>query len=549
MSVVSLRPYQEEALRAVDDARAAGRRRVLVALPTGCGKTIIFAQLPSRVAEGARTLVLAHREELLDQAARKIAEANPDLGVGVEQADRRAENAEVVVASVGTLGRRGSPRLRAFDPTAFPLVVIDEAHHATAPSYRTVLEHFRAFEADGAFVVGVTATPERGDGQGLEEVFEQIVYAKDIREMIETGYLAPLRAWRVRTNVDLKGVSVRAGDFAENELAAKVNVAPRNELVVASYRAHADGRRAITFTVNVEHAHVLADTFQARGVPAAAVSGDMPTESRRSTLAAFRDGALRVVTNCGVLTEGFDDPGVAAILMARPTKSGLLYRQCIGRGTRLAPGKADCVIVDFVDATRHQLCGAHSLLGIPETEPLEGRDLIEVARDAECRKRRKVEAESEAVSEDEVLARSEAIELFLEAIKPDPAIEGATTFGWLSLNEDSYRLDLGHAEFLSVSRGDDGLWRIKLHRVNRPPAGGRETFSELRDAIRAADRWLREVRPQALVLVELGASWRRERATESQLAWLKRMGIAYPERITKGEATIVINRLFARRSA
>ncbi len=535
----ALRDYQAAAVEAVRGAHARGLRRVLVVLPTGTGKTHVFARLPEALALGGRTLVLAHREELLDQAAAKLRAANPHARIGVEQAERRASSeAKIVVASVQTLGRAGSPRLAALDAAAFRLLVVDEAHHATAPSYRTVLEHFRAFEEGGAFCVGFTATPERGDGEGLEAVFEEIVYSRDLPEMVEAGWLSPIRAWRVRTGFDLAGVSVRAGDFAEGELSHAVNLPARNGLAVAAYQAHAEGRRCIAFAADVAHAHDLAEAFRVRGIEAAPVWGEMPREERRDTLARFAAGALSVVTNCGVLTEGFDDPGVSAILMARPTRSPLLYRQCVGRGTRTAPGKADLVLIDLADATRHALVGAHVLYGLPAGAALAGEDLRDVAERVERKLGGEDQGEETTVAD--ALERSEPVNvLSLRTGLP------FSRFAWVEVSETRYSLSVGEGERLEVACDLLGAWCVALGR-RREVKGGRVAYPSLLAAVQAADGWLVRARPERRRLLDGSAGWRKQPASKAQLDALRKARVRFPAELTKGDASALLARRFAR---
>ena len=398
--MLTLRPYQDECLRAILDAYRRGKRRVLVALPTGTGKTVVFSSFPRFFRMKRRLLVLAHREELLEQARRKFLAADPALRVEIEQAQRHAsDDAQVVVASVPTLGRSSSARLQRLSPEDFFLVVVDEAHHAVASSYLRVFDHFGLREPDSRrMLVGFTATPYRGDKRGLGEVFEEIVFRRDLREMIVQGYLARIRGWRVSTSVDLDGVRVRAGDFVESQLAATVNVELRNEAVVEAYRRFAPGRRTVVFCADVAHAQAMADAFGSGGISAAALWGAMPREDRHATLAAFSAGELDVLTNCAVLTEGFDEPRVDCVILARPTKSRLLYEQMVGRGTRLHPDKEDLLVIDVADNSRkHQLAGLHTLFELPVDLALHGEDAAEHGQDwvdtlndmAQSRKREK----------------------------------------------------------------------------------------------------------------------------------------------------------------
>src|SRR5437879_4287236 len=380
-----LRDYQREALRAVRDAYIAGKRRVIVSLPTGTGKTVVFAHFPRVLNMKKRLLVLAHREELLLQARDKFRSIEPELKAEIEQAGTHAAaDAKVVIASVPTLARNAA-RLSRLQPDQFSIVVVDEAHHAVAPSYRRIFDHFGLFESGASrYLIGFTATPRRGDKQGLGEVFQEVCYARDIREMIADRYLCPIIGWRVNTDLSLDDVKLRHGDFIESQLARVVNTPLRNNLLVKAYRDFAPGRRAIVFCVDVAHAKDVHRVFAEAGIRAATVWGALSRDQRRSTLAAFSAGEIDVVTNCNVLTEGFDEPRVDCVIMAPPTKSKLLYAQMLGRGTRLHPGKKDLVVIDVADNSRtHQLPGLHTLFNLPLNMNLKGGNALEVERQIE----------------------------------------------------------------------------------------------------------------------------------------------------------------------
>jgi superfamily II DNA or RNA helicase len=376
---VTLRPYQREAIARVIAARKSGQRRIVVCLPTGAGKTVIFSEL-ARLAKRP-VLILAHRKELVEQARDKVARA---LGgtkvVAIEQAAETADDsAHVVVASVRSLRQERLARL--MRARAFGLVVYDECHHAVADDNRRVLEALGAFEDDWTgTLLGFTATTQRGDGQGLDEVFDAIVYKKGIADLVAAGFLAPLRGYRIATAADLASVSAGAGDYQIEELAEAVDIESRNALVARSIQELARDRRTIAFCVNVRHARHLARSLNAIGVVAGIVHGAMRKDRRAETLADFRRGTLAAVTNVGVLTEGFDDPGVSCIAMARPTRSDGLYAQCVGRGTRLAPGKSDCLVLDFVDLSARSLVTLPTLAGLPAEVDLEGASLDEAER-------------------------------------------------------------------------------------------------------------------------------------------------------------------------
>jgi ATP-dependent helicase IRC3 len=370
---IALRDYQRDAIRAIGAAHAAGRNRLLVVLPTGTGKTVVFADLIRR--RPGRALVLAHRDELIQQAVSKLKSAWPGAPVGVVKAERDEHDARVVVASVQTLAY---PRRLARLVPDFTTVIVDEAHHAEARSYRRILAHLRAFEPDGPLTVGFTATPERADGRSLAAVWTGgIVYRRDILEMMQAGWLCDLRAVQVRLQVDFNRLHVRGGDFIEGEAADLLRSANVAEHALTAYQRHALGRRTLLFTPTVALAHEMADAFRCAGVSAEALDGATPPTERRGILNRLATGETRVVANCAVLTEGFDLPSTSCIIVARPTRSRPLYIQMVGRGLRPAPDKDDCLILDLAGATgRHDLQGTATLFGLTPAE-MSGRTVRE----------------------------------------------------------------------------------------------------------------------------------------------------------------------------
>jgi len=367
----TLRPYQAEAVAAVVAARKRGVRRQVVALPTGSGKTVIFARLAAIARRPV--LVLCHRAELVEQARAKLAAAGAGP-VAVEQGERRADpDAKTVVASIRSLSPRRLRRLvRGREPG---LVVYDECHHAPAEDNQRVLAGLGAFDPGWpGTLLGFTATTARGDGVGLDAVFEEVVYARSLPDMIGDGYLVPLRGYRVATAADLRAVAPGGRDYALEELAEAVDVRERNALVARSIQELARDRRTIAFCVDVAHAKHLAAALRGVGVRAATVHGELAPDERARRLDDFRAGRLQALTNVAVLTEGFDDPGVGCVAMARPTRSSGLYAQCVGRGTRLHPGKRDCLVLDFVDLADVELATLPSLFGLPRALDLSGGD-------------------------------------------------------------------------------------------------------------------------------------------------------------------------------
>jgi len=353
------RPYQYEAVAALLAATARGVHRPRLVLPTGPGKTIVFALLIQR--RRGRPLILAHRDELIQQAVDKLRLVDPTLPLGVVQAARDEHTAPIVVASVQTLSRR--TRLSRLVPD-FQTIVIDEAHHAPAPTYRRILEYCRAWHLDGPLVVGVTATSERGDHHSLRQVFDRIVYQKTLLEMMQAGYLVDLRALQVLLQADFDTLRTQQGDFVEAELESLLLAANAPVQVLAAFQAHAVDRKALLFTPTVALAYAMADTFRTAGIPAEALDGTTPGATRRAIRQRLHSGATRVVANCAVLTEGFDEPSVDCIIIARPTQSVVLYQQMLSRGTRTYPGKTDCLVLDVVGvSTQHTLHTAAALFG------------------------------------------------------------------------------------------------------------------------------------------------------------------------------------------
>jgi len=403
-STLRLRPYQEAAQKAILDARKRGFRAQLVSLATGLGKSVVIATLPEllELRSADVMLVVAHRDELIAQLVEKLKAQNPEAIVGVEKADDYAsDDCNIVVATVQTLT---GPRLSRF-VTKFgrrlALFVIDEAHHAAAPTYRAILDKILLKRPD-ALVIGFTATPHRGDGLQLSEIFPDIVYQMDARAAIDEGYLVPVRSYAVNTEVDLDAVASRAGDFVLGQLAEAVDTEERNLAVLDAYQTLVPGKKTLVFTASVEHAKNVAELFKGAGIKAAFASGDTPRAEREAIVAAFRGSGLDVLVNCGLYLEGFDVPSIEVIVNARPTKSTTLYTQVTGRGLRPLDEDAYAVssfptaearrtylsqsrkpyatIIDIVDqARRHHLVTLPTLWDLPAQIDAQGRPISDVA--------------------------------------------------------------------------------------------------------------------------------------------------------------------------
>ena len=391
-----LRPYQQQARAAVHQEWEGGRRRTLLVLPTGCGKTIVFAKIAEdQVRAGDRVLILAHRGELLEQAADKLKKST-GLTASTEKAEESCIGQwnRVVVGSVQTLTR--AKRLAQFSPDYFGTIIVDEAHHAISDSYLRVLDHF-----SGAKVLGVTATPDRGDLRNLGEVFDSLAYEYQLPQAIRDGYLCKIKALTIPLKLDISGVELSGGDFAAKGLGTALD--PYLEQIAAEMAAVCKGRRTVVFLPLVATSQKFRDILTTHGFRAAEVNGQ--SEDRAQVLAGFADGQYDVLCNSMLLTEGWDCPEVDCIAVLRPTKSRALYSQMVGRGTRLAEGKTHLLLLDFLWFTeRHELCRPADL--ICTDRAVAARMTEDVAA---CGEPVDIEAAEQTASEEVLQQREEAL--------------------------------------------------------------------------------------------------------------------------------------------
>lgn len=375
-----LRPYQKAAVAAVVSRyREQKQRRLLLYLPTGAGKTVVAASIIKELVGRAglgRVLFVAHRREILDQTARTIEQHLPSVSIQIEQGERTARgHADVTIASVQSLVKRKER----YDPQGFSLIICDECHRALAPSWEEVIEYFHTRAKQDTLLLGMTATPRRTDGKSALDVFGQTAFEISRADLEDLGYLVPMRYFAVRSDLSLGKVKLAGGDFQVGALSKVMDAPATRALAVKAWLEQGVGKRTIAFCAGVEHAQHLAEDFASLGIRAAKIDGK--TKDRGEMIRSFARGEIQVLTNYGVLTEGFDDPEVACILMARPTTSPLVYTQCIGRGLRPASGKIDCAVIDMVDRSTHQLqYGAAQLAGLPRKWHCRGADPFREAR-------------------------------------------------------------------------------------------------------------------------------------------------------------------------
>ena len=340
----ALRPYQRDVISGIAAEINAGKRRVLMVAPTGSGKTVIGAEIGAdAVQAGARVLYLVHRRELVKQSSAKLHALGLDHGIVAAGFPTRP-NDPVQIASIQTLHARTARSSRMELPIA-EVIVVDEAHHATARTWARLLAAY-----PDAVIIGLTATPCRADGRGLGGIFEALIECPQVADLIEAGFLVPTRVY-APSAPDLTGVRVRAGDYVEAQLAERMDVPKLVGDIVTHWHRLADRRRTVVFAVNVKHSVHLRNEFQRSGVVAEHLDGSTPAAERDAILARLAKGTTEVVCNVGVLTEGWDMPEIGCVIVGRPTKSFGLYRQMVGRGLRPADGKDHVLVLDHAGVT------------------------------------------------------------------------------------------------------------------------------------------------------------------------------------------------------
>lgn len=516
MRMLTPRQYQTEAIETILGKWREGVTRQLLSLPTGTGKTVIFALLAQKL--DTFTLILAHREELLSQAYAKIKTIMPEADAGIFQGvNREGLESRICIASVQTAVRH----TRDLRKRGFNLLICDEAHHARAPSYEKIFKKTGFLDNNPRkLLLGVTATPYRMDGRALGGVFENIVFERSLVTMIREGYLSDIRCISVGTNSNLDNVGIRNGDFANNELEIAIDTSHRNQIIVEAYKNYCMGKKAVAFGVSVEHAQSIAREFQNNGIPCGVMWGDMGSDERKKELARFASGEIKVLSNCMLLTEGFDAPDIDAILMSRPTKSKGLYTQCVGRGLRLAPGKKECLLLDFVDISRkHDLCSLGTLLG---KKIKSGESLLEAVEEGEW-KNREPQSGLAVIRENTEEA---------DPLRRD-------RFQWMPFGK-GYRLLVKDSAITCLPHGG-GYFVFLVQKEG-------ETFTlvqkevPLEAAMAAAENYAcKTVRS---LFFDQGAKWRKEKASDKQLKLLDNFCLSYAPTISKGEAANLLNQHF-----
>jgi superfamily II DNA or RNA helicase len=578
--MLTLRPYQEAALQAVVENLQAGIRQQALVLSTGTGKTVIAAQLPAvlkTVGLHGKMVFIAHRGELLTQAMDKIGKWNPTLKIGLEKAESHADpDCDVVVACNASIGRKGSTRMAGFWQDV-SVIVIDEMHHSAADSYLNILEDSGVLLPDSKKVlIGITATPKRSnrvrttqtgllDDEGvisLKSIFKKIVFNYPLRKAIKEGYLVPLHGFRISTGTNLNEVKTTAGDFAVDQLSNAVNTPDRNKQIVKAWKENINGAQTACFTVGIAHAQALATMFVSNGVKAQAIWGD--DKDRAEKLAQFEAGEITVLCNCALLVEGWDSPSVACIVLARPTKSGTLYTQMIGRGTRLHPGKTSCTVLDVLDSYKKcSLVTLPSLLGLNPLLDLHGGSVTEAAEKMEALTEKYPSVDLSHLTDlSKVKAYVMSLDLFAEPY-PQEVIE-LSKLTWMPAVDDSYTLAIPESkdiqgqysryihERLCIMPNELGEFVLSITTTQTNRQLG--VYNTLPEAFASADEVVLRCRASRLPLLLREAAWHSRPASDAAIKALRRLGKGNPvlmakidTGITSGECSAAINKLKARK--
>lgn len=537
---MALRSYQRACIDNILDARKRGVKRQLASLATGCGKSLIFGNIPQYAPSGKRTLLTVHTKELVWQAAEHLRKWNPGLSVGVEMADEVTAGEQIVVASIQTIGRSLVKRLNKFDPKDFSWVIVDECHRSISDTYTEVFTYFGLFDENNhsTSLLGLTATPSRGDGQAMGAVYQEIVYSYGIQDAIKDGWLSDVRGIRIKTTTDISKVGSQAGEFKQDELADAVNNPARNLQIVEAWIKEAYPRQTVGFTVTVQHAKDLALAFQKASVPAQAIWGNDP--DRAEKLKQHRAGVIKVLLCAQLLVEGYDDPNVSAIIMARPTRSSTFFIQAAGRGTRLGTGidnlvkaraegrlthdsKVDMLLLDVVDATtKHSLITLPTLFGLGSGLDLKGQSVTQAAKAIEEMQAKYPYLDMSKL-EDITRLKSYTEEANLFRVDFCSEITEVSQLQWHKRGENTYCLLLPGREQIVIAGNLLGEFTVKGSiSQERIDQGG---FNNLPDALAFAEKNLSSKGKQMLTLLRRESGWHKQPVSEGQLKLLKQFRV------------------------
>ncbi|KAK8128278.1 P-loop containing nucleoside triphosphate hydrolase protein [Apiospora sp. TS-2023a] len=573
---VQLRDYQEECIQSVLSSVENGHKRLGISLATGSGKTVVFTQLIDRLKptnqEAKKTLILAHRRELVEQAARHCSNAYPDKTVDIEMGKMHASGlADITIASVQSIA--SGDRISKFDPSQFKLVLVDEAHHIVAPGYLRTLEHFGLDQKrdDSPILVGVSATFSRFDGLRLGKAIDEIVYHKDYVDMIGDKWLSDVIFTTVESTADIRRVRSGAnGDFLPGELSQVVNTEQVNKITVRSWLAKAQGRKStLVFCVDIAHVMGLTQAFKDHGIEARFITGDTHKVERGECLSAFKRGEFPVLVNCGVFTEGTDIPNIDCVVLARPTRSRNLLVQMIGRGMRLHPGKTNCHIIDMVSSLETGIITAPTLFGLDPSEIVEDAtmDDLRQLKDSKAKEDQEPKKMGSAAKPSSkgpfnghvTFTEYDTVFDLISDTSGESHIHSISQYTWVQVDQGKYILSAPGGSYIRLQaekgEGDKGP-KYAAYEIRPLPQGikAKSPFAAPRqllqastflDAVHGSDKYASEKFP--VYFITRRARYRKNPATPGQLKVLNKL--RSPEEqltaqdITMGKAADMITKI------
>ncbi|KAL7796528.1 P-loop containing nucleoside triphosphate hydrolase protein [Trichoderma ceciliae] len=569
---LKLRDYQQECIKSVVLSLKRGHKRVGISLATGSGKTVIFTQLidkvHDRVGDASQTLILAHRRELVEQAAKHCQLAYPDKRIEIEMGSLRASaTADITIASIQSITSRD--RLDKYDPSKFKLVLVDEAHHIVAPGYLRTLKHFGLDEKrySSPVLVGVSATFSRFDGVKLGAAIDEIVYHKDYVDMISDKWLSDVVFTTVESSANLSKVKSGAfGDFQTGELSKVVNTDTINDITVRSWMAKAPDRKStLVFCVDLAHVSGLTRKFREHGFDARYVTGDTPKVERGAVLESFKKREFPVLVNCGVFTEGTDIPNIDCIVLGRPTRSRNLLVQMIGRGMRLHPDKKNCHIIDMVSSLETGIVTTPTLFGLDPNELVEKASVDDMRKmkegkeaEAEQQQGNSPGAGSDASQEVTFTDYSSVLDLIADT-SGERHIRAISSYAWVQVGPERFVLSAPSGSYIRIERiGEQKSASEPTYRaveIRALPAGlAKSPFAAPReilkaatfnDAVHGADSYAGNAFPHTFI--HRHQAWRKLPPTQGQVDFINKLrGKSKPlttKELTKGRAADMITKL------
>lgn len=539
---MALRPYQREGLKAVLRDYRAGVRRLLMVMATAAGKTMVVSRIPEliKMPKGEQLLFIVNRDDLVEQAAETYRVCNPNLRVGIERGDDHSDPGldDVIIGSIQSMSRKDGvdTRMLKFNPERITVGIIDETHFALSAQFIWLLRYLRMLKGenpdDAKLLLGITATPDRTDGRGLEAIYDKITFEVGAQELMQTGpivngdmysYLARPKGYRVQTDYDMSMVRVRGGNFVDQDLGVVFDKPEYNQLILDKYEELGEGFPGAMFATSVKHAHAFAEMSNARGIPCAAIDGSTTRKQRDWTYAAYAAGDIKLLSSMDVLTYGFDMPPATVALMARPVKSSLLYRQMVGRFFRRFPSveqmmsggdfpwvKPYSIIVDFCGLLgHHSMVTIPSLFGLPSNFDFKGKDAIETKEEIQLTLKKFPMIKMTATSLQEFRSQVDSVDVMQPpTVRPD--VQKFSKFAWLEIFEGI--LQLGTKEFiLEVKQNTLGLYEIYESRGGIRNAIG--SAENLKTALLIGDA---RVPADQHALQKTRARWRADPPSEKQ---------------------------------